>query len=246
MLLILMYHQIIDPQQNLEDSLRKFKQHLKYLTKKFHIVVPGQKLLRGKTSVCLTFDDAYADFYQVIYPLLKKMHIPCVLGIPSGLIEDSTQVAINERLSVAYPQGLSPTEAHRSPLCTWQEIKAMVNSGLIHPASHSHHHHHLGKLNLAAAYEELCVSKRKILAKLEKIAEIFIYPFGGQNPQVQAVANNHYQYVMRIGNSSNKNWQQKVLYRINADPFWKDNKKISYLNLLSWKINYWWNVIRGK
>jgi peptidoglycan/xylan/chitin deacetylase (PgdA/CDA1 family) len=241
-----MYHQIIDPLEDLKVNLDKFEQHLKYLQQNFHIIIPGQKILRKKISVCLTFDDAYADFYEFIYPLLKKLQIPSILGIPSGLIQDSTEIDINQRLAVSYPQGLNAEEAHRSPLCTWKEIKAMVSSGFVHPASHTHNHQNLGIISLGEAYEELCVSKRKILAKLEKIAETFIYPFGAKNSQVQNIANNHYQYVMRIGNSSNNNWHQKILYRIDADPFWKNNKKISFANLLSWKIKYWWNRIRGR
>ena len=65
MLLILMYHQIIEPQVDPEISVSKLEEHLKYLQENFNIIVPGQNLL--KNNVCLTFDDAYIDFYHYIF-----------------------------------------------------------------------------------------------------------------------------------------------------------------------------------
>ena len=38
MLLILMYHQIVDPKLDTEVSINKFQQHLTYLQKNFNII----------------------------------------------------------------------------------------------------------------------------------------------------------------------------------------------------------------
>jgi len=246
MLLILMYHQIVDPKLDTEISINKFQQHLTYLQKNFNIIIPGQTIFKDKISVCLTFDDAYADFYCHIFPLLKKLNIPAVLAIPSGLIEDHTSVDQKARLAISYPDALNDAKASNSPLCTWEEIRAMIGSGLIQPASHSLTHKNLAKINFNEIYQELCVSKRIISLKLENITEIFVYPFGAHNRNTQDMANSHYKYVMRIGNASNCNWNQKILYRIDADHFWKHDKKISVANLILWKIKYYFNKIRGK
>lgn len=246
MLLLLMYHQIIDPGLDYKVSIDKFTEHLKYLQKNFNIVAPGQTGIKDKINICLTFDDAYADFYIHVFPILKTLAIPAVLAIPVNFIEDATKVGNNTRLSVAYPLGLDHKEAHKSPLCTWEEIRKMVATGLVYPASHSFMHPDLTKINFSDAFKEICTSKRIIWIKLEKITEIMVYPFGAQNKQIHLMAKNHYKYLMRIGSAINVSWDQNILYRINADKLWKNNKKICKLNILWWKIKYFVNKIRGK
>ena len=244
MLLILMYHQIINPKFDVEISINKFQQHLKYLQQNFNIVVPGQTLFKNKISVCLTFDDAYADFYIYIFPILKTLNIPVVLAIPVGLIQDTTVVDNIVRLSAIYADGLDPKEAYKSPLCTWDEIKKMVTTGLVYPASHSLTHANLAKINSPEVFKEICASKRIIWVKLEEITEIMVYPFGAQNRHVHAMAKNHYKYLMRIGNASNCNWDQKILYRIDGDKLLENNKPISRVKIFLWKINYFFNKLR--
>lgn len=244
MLLIFMYHQIINSRVELEVSVNKFQQHLKYLQQNFNIVVPGQTLFKNKISVCLTFDDAYADFYIHIFPILKTLNIPVVLAIPAGLIQDTTAVDNTVRESVVYHYGLDPKEAHKSPLCTWEEIKKMTATGLVYPASHSLTHANLTKINSSEVFKEICASKRTIWVKLEEITEIMVYPFGAQNRYVYAMAKNHYKYLMRIGNASNSSWNQGVLYRIDGDKLWKNNQPISKLKIFLWKINYFLNKLR--
>lgn len=246
MLLILMYHQIVHPPIDPEININKFKQHLIYLQQNFNIISPGQTILKNKPSVCLTFDDAYIDFYYYIFPILKTMNIPAILAIPAGLIKDTTTIDIKKRLTVPYPEGLNSNQSSNSPLCTWSEIREMIGSGLVYPASHSLTHKNLATINFSEAYQELCISSHIISVKLEKIAEIFVYPFGRYNACVQDMANNHYKYVMRIGGASNCNWNQKILYRIDGDKFWQNNNQISLFNIILWKIKYWCNKLRNK
>lgn len=246
MLIILMYHQIINTNIDISGNINKFKQHLKYLQQNFNIVLPGQALSKEKNSICLTFDDAYADFYIYIFPILKEMNIPAVLAIPVNFIQESTTIAERERLSVEYPLGIDPKQAHKSPLCTWDEIRKMVATGLVYPASHSFSHPNLTKINFLEVFKEICTSKRIIWVKLEKITEVLVYPFGAQNSSVYSMAKNHYKYLMRIATAVNISWDQKNLYRINADYFWQNNKAISKLNLFFWKIKYCLNKITGR
>ena len=127
-----------------------------------------------------------------------------LLAIPGGLIEDTNQELVKQK---------------PKPLYTWKEIREMIATGLIYPASNSLSHKNLATINSNEAYQEICVSKRILSVKLENISEILIYPFGAYTNNIQAIANSHYRYVMRIGDASNSNWDQKVLYRINVDQF---------------------------
>lgn len=243
MLLILMYHQIYDPGVPIQITLDKFERHLRYLQNTFNISLPGQTLLRK--NVCLTFENADVDFYNYIFPMLKKLNIPAVLAIPTGLIADSTNLAITSSLQFDLLK-TNNNDAQRVGLCTWEEIQKMLSSGLIYPGSNSLSYRNLTSINFSEIYKELCVSKRMILTKLEKIAEIFIYPFGRFNNKIHAMAIRHYRHIMRIGEASNTSWNQNILYRIDADRFWKNDKKFSEFNFLFWKIKYWWNKLRNK
>jgi Polysaccharide deacetylase len=249
MLLILMYHQIVNSSSSLdlEISIKNFENHLSYLQTNFNIVVPGENILKNKISVCLTFNDAYVDLYHYIFPLLKKFNIPAVLGITAGFIENTTNLDLTNNLGGAdYYKGINEEQPANVSLCTWEEIRIMVRSGFFFPASNSLNHKNLKLINKEDAYQEICRSKRIISLKLETIPEIFIYPFDAYTNRIHEITKAHYKYIMRMGEASNSSWEQNILYRINADQFWKNQKKISNSHIFAWKIKQYINKIRSK
>jgi len=241
-LLILMYHQVYHPSKL--EYLTLFESHLEYLTKNFNITTPGGPLDNNRLNVCLTFDDAYADFYFCIYPLLKKYKCKAVLGIPTSFIQDETTLSPNTRLAVPYPEGLHTPQ--KSPLCTWAEIKEMVASQYVIPASHSHTHANLREIN--NAHEELAHSQALLQEKLQRPVDIFIYPFGAMNTTVQQQAAALYKYCLRIGAALNRNWQHPthLYYRIDADALWHHNHRITTFMLLKWTVKFYINYWRKK
>ena len=46
--------------------------HFAHISRQYRNVLPGEKLSVGALDVCLSFDDAYFDFYAIVFPLLKK------------------------------------------------------------------------------------------------------------------------------------------------------------------------------
>ena len=62
-----MYHHVNS--DRCSNDLAIFEEHLKYIKNNFKTIFPGEEIT--SKSVCLTFDDAYADFYFLIFPLLK-------------------------------------------------------------------------------------------------------------------------------------------------------------------------------
>jgi peptidoglycan/xylan/chitin deacetylase (PgdA/CDA1 family) len=94
--LVLMYHRIdtpvTDPWQ-LAVSSANFEEHLKVLKHSYQLLSVDQFLNRmhrntlKKNSVCITFDDGYADNYQHAQPLLLEYDCPATFFIPSALIE---------------------------------------------------------------------------------------------------------------------------------------------------------------
>lgn len=223
MLVTLMYHRVTNtpaPSRGLE----AFSNHLFSLLQQFPIVVPGDKLIRNRVNICLTFDDAYFDFYHCVFPLLKLFNIRVLLAIPAGLIVDDTNFSAVTRLDVPYAQAMDAYKT-QATLCTWKEIREMVASGLVIPACHSLTHQKLTQQNLE---QEVIVAKQLLEQKLQTTIDTFVYPYGRMTRSINKVVNQHYRYAMRIGSALNLNWKNlhSVIYRVNGDELWSEEKPI--------------------
>ena len=233
-LIVLMYHRVVQtPFSHDKDA---FLNHLTALAQHYPIRVPGDKLQKGTINLCLTFDDAYFDFYHSVFPILKKLNIPAVLAIPSGLILDSTTLNDASRLKVPYERAINAYQTHAT-LCTWSEINEMVASGLVVPAAHGLTHQPLTRpgLNLT---QEVVYAKQLLQEKTKQEIETFIYPYGQMTSALNKFVNRHYNYTMRIGSALNLNWKNmhKVIYRMNAEAFWPQEKTMfsSQHKLILW------------
>ena len=89
-----------------------------------------QKSLPEK-AVLLTFDDGYHGFYERAFPLLKLFNYPAVLAVMGKWLETSSTQPVM--------YGTRPVK--RDFFLNWQQIREMVNSGLVEVASHSHNLH---------------------------------------------------------------------------------------------------------
>lgn len=249
MLLILMYHQIVDPLQPYGTA--EFKTHLQYLQDNFPLKIPGSSLEPNTINICLTFDDAYFDFYHSVFPILRQMGIPAVLGIPTSFIPDTVHATTVERLSVAYPSGILAHSRSSDPLCSWQEIKEMIKSGLVIPASHSSSHADLTNLPSFSCVtkfvqHELVESKQLLEQKLSTTVDTFIFPYGKMSAFMQQQAKTHYKFLMRIGGAINLGWDAPVLYRLDAQHLWPTNEPIDRWLIQKARLKYWLNQLRNK
>lgn len=244
-LIILMFHRVHDISQ--EFTIEKFEDYLRTLVEHFTIVLPGEKPDTKQPKLCLTFDDAYCDFYFYAYPLLKKYNVKTVLAVATDFILDSTELSPENRLSIPYPKGMQDNLWHtHAPFCTWPELKEMADSGLVMMASHSASHPHMTAPD-TDLQREIVLSKQQLEAKLSRAINCFIYPYGNYNRRVHKMVRQHYAWDFRIGSALNKHWQQKgALYRVDAEKLWPQNKPFDtrLLRKLRWK--YWVNQLRGK
>ncbi|HWR58715.1 MAG TPA: polysaccharide deacetylase family protein [Thermodesulfovibrionales bacterium] len=246
MLLILLYHRI--DAAKYPKRLDMFSAHLRYLSKRYPIVLPGDPLPPGKMSVCLTFDDAYFDFYQHVFPLLTEFRVKTLLSVPTKYILNGTTLDSNARLSV--PSDRAMTGAvfeEKAPFCTWDELSEMVATGLVEVASHSHSHRALTEPG-ADLTEELVASKRRLEDRLHKKITTFVYPFGKVNRRVHSAVAANYPFAMRIGTALNKDWHNSkgLLYRVDADGLPNPAQPFSKTNLSRYMFNYLVNTVRGK
>lgn len=134
----------------------------------------------------------------------------------------------------------------KQPLCSYSEIKTMVDSGLVLPASHSHTHIDLSQQLSADILNTEVVQSKKILEqKLNTDIDYFVYPFGKFCAKTHNLVLQNYKFAFRIGGAINLN-AKKMLYRIDADDIWQHNKTISKFFLLKLKLKYYLNIFRGK
>lgn len=210
-----MYHHVNSDDLPLSNTQEMLENHFLYISQNFSTIFPGEEC-DGK-KVCLTFDDAYYDFYHYVYPLLKKYDLKALLAVPVAFILDSTHLSANERLSLKHAQIYENYQLF-APFCTYKELHEMVQSGHVRLASHSMNHVDLTKSGVDL-HEEIIASKELLEKKLDLHIDSFVLPYGKYNAEVIAMAQKRYPYVFRIGNALNPSWDgiDGLIYRIKGD-----------------------------
>ena len=128
----------------------KFEKQLKYLSDNNYKTISTDTLINiitGKIkpiekAVVLTFDDGRASLWSIAYPLLKKYRFVGVSFIIPFLVESKDEYYPNLDdvwQGSALVQEISDREKVL-PLCTWEEIKKMHDSGVIDFQSHTLSH----------------------------------------------------------------------------------------------------------
>jgi len=242
--LTLMFHRINDPSQGY--CPKQFAKYLDYLVQNFPIVVPGETLPDTPIAICLTFDDAYYDFYHDVYPLLRKHQIKAILAVPVQFIIENTNITAENRLSVPYPYGMNDSYQKRVPFCTWDELKEMSQDQVV-IASHGYSHANLAdpKTDL---HQEIVFSQQVLQQKLQIPIKNFIYPYGRMSKIAHAKVCRTYEFGIRIGGALNLGWDRKrqFVYRINADPLWTNLQPINQRLIKKLTLKFWMNRLRLK
>ena len=224
-----MYHHVNS--DRCSNDLAIFEEHLKYIKNNFKTIFPGEEIT--SKSVCLTFDDAYADFYFLIFPLLKKYNLKALLAIPSKYILDDTEEEAENRMNFEHNDLFENYQ--KATFCTYKELKQMQESGLVVFGSHSHSHIEKKKKQVDLDFE-LRVSKEILEDKLNTNIDSFVFPFGKYNQNILKESKKYYQYNFRIGNAIHKDFSgiNGTIYRVDgdnlktADEIFKTTKLLKY------------------
>lgn len=243
-ILTLMFHRIAAPALGCHPEL--FTRYLSYLVQHFPIVTPGDKL-SAPLSICLTFDDAYYDFYHYVYPLLKQHKIKAILAVPTKYIIEDCTLASKQRLNLPSYEFMEAQYQNNVPLCTWKELHEMQQSGFVLIANHSYSHTNLVN-KTTDLKQEILYSKEILTQKLNMPVHYFVYPYGKMDHEVHQLVCQHYQFGIRIGGAINQGWDYKhqLIYRLTADPLWIQGQPITSMLIKKLTLRYWLNRIRGK
>ncbi len=216
MIPVVMYHHINSDDLPLSNTEGMMEAHLRLVAERYTSVFPGQD---AANPICLTFDDAYYDFYHYVFPLLKKYRLKALLAVPSAYILDDTDAEPSTRLSLKHREIYKGDHWRtHAPFCTYAELREMVQSGHVAVASHSMNHVNLTDEGIDLE-QEIVTSKIILEEKLGFRVDSFVLPYGKYNAAAVALAREHYPYVFRIGNALNPSWEGigGLIYRIKGD-----------------------------
>jgi peptidoglycan/xylan/chitin deacetylase (PgdA/CDA1 family) len=163
---ILMYHSV-DASSDAFMNVRpeRFEAQMSYLRAKNVQVISLEELvcrLRAKESLggaaVITFDDGYRDNFVAAFPILQRYRFPATIFVTTSLIGKTDE------------QG----RGHLSS----DDMKTMLESGLIDIQPHTQTHPKLSRASDAIAEAEIRGSKRDLETMLGETRRHFAYPFG--------------------------------------------------------------------
>lgn len=226
-----MYHHVNS--DACSNDLDIFEKHIKYISQNFETIFPSESKLNGKFA-CLVFDDAYADFYYLVFPILKKYNVKSLLAVPSKYILDTCENSKEKRMSFKHDDNF--IKYKEGTFCTFEEMKEMLGSGLVQIVSHSHSHVNLLEKDVNLE-EELLLSKQILEDKLNIKVETFVYPFGKFDKKIAERVHKIYKYSFRIGNAIHKDFKgiKGINYRVKADGLKTADEIFRFPKILKYK-----------
>ncbi len=104
--------------------------------------ITGKKILKENTVV-LTFDDGCGSLWTTAYPILKKYCLSAICFlVPYWIKKESIEYPTVEELWKGKAKRHEVMKREISePLCTWNEIVKMHESGVVDFQSHTSYHH---------------------------------------------------------------------------------------------------------
>lgn len=169
-LLIVYYHRVL-PKEKMKNlavndnfiDTETFKKQLELFSRKYRCVTNldiAESIENGSRldprSVCITFDDGFADNYKYVFPLLEKYGLKAVFYIASS------RIRFNET---------------NKEFMSLEELKELVSHG--HSiGAHTISHRILSRLSPEEVETEIVGSKRELEEKLNIRVVSFAYPHG--------------------------------------------------------------------
>lgn len=174
---VLAYHLVDAGTSSVVDlSLHQFLTHL-HLLERYDVVPLHEVDPEGSArQVVLTFDDAYANFHDVVWPLLKRFGFPATLYVPVDFIDG----------------GAAPIRDTDARPCTWDQLQSMADEGL-DIGSHTMSHADLGTVDTAQLDHELRSSKALLEDRLGVPVRSFCYPRGLRSPAAERIVEDVYE-----------------------------------------------------
>lgn len=191
-------------------SVEAFRSQLRCLTERFEVLTLGSALAslhvrRSRPVAVLTFDDAYANFRRVAWPILSELGLPVTLYVPVGFVD-----------GLIAP----PIRGTSLPACTWDDLRRLSQEG-VELGSHGVLHVNLTRVALDAVERELRDSRRAIEDRVQVPVTSFCYPQAKWNRAVTQRAAGHYSNATVAGGRRVR-WGRCDPFRVSRFPVRRD------------------------
>lgn len=124
----------------------------------------------ARPLVVLTFDDAYRNFAEVVWPELARRGLPATLFVPVGFVEGEVP---------------PPHRGLAAPPLDWTTLGELAASGGCEIGSHTWSHRDLPSLPPGEVDDELVRSRARLEERLGRQVETFCYPRARWSPRVE-------------------------------------------------------------
>lgn len=177
---LLIYHQIgIYRRRQMEVGRKVFEAQLAWLQSHGRIVRLEDALRqRGFPEAAhdfvLTFDDGYADLFDVAFPLMVRDNLPFTLYLTTEQVESG-----------------EPMSPGATPL-SWDEIGEMNETGLMTLGAHTHQHLDLRRASLSEVEDDVGLCDELIEGRVGVNPQHFAYPWGYWSPVADTVIRSRY------------------------------------------------------
>lgn len=166
---VLMYHDI---NENSDLTPESFEYQLNYYIEHGYKFVSEVEDLKISKRILVTFDDVYYSFENIVFPILNKYNIPCILFVPTGYMGKKLK------------DGISLLEKQNKNIISLESLKKISKSSLITIGCHTHSHFNM----LKESHEFIRKDIRKSLSIIESITnkrcKHFSFPQGKYNAEV--------------------------------------------------------------
>lgn len=129
--------------------------------------------------VVLTFDDAYASVFDVALPVLHRHGFSATAFVITG--------HVGRHNDWAPP----PPRLGLKPLCTWDQLSALVEAGW-ELGAHTHSHPDLRGLGDYETEREILFSRDELRRRLGCAIDGFAYPYGLFSPAAQRIVSENF------------------------------------------------------
>lgn len=164
--LVLAYHLVGSGVDSAIDvSVERFQRQLDVLERRFRLLPLDSALAQAasrdeRPPAALTFDDAYGNFAEIVWPILRERRIPAILYVPIGFVRGDSP---------------APIRGTRLRACSWSELRELAREGL-EIGSHGVDHLNLRRASTTNLTRELTESRATLERELGVKVRSFCYP----------------------------------------------------------------------
>lgn len=176
---ILTYHSIDDSDSPISVPERVFRRHVGWLAAHGPRVVTLDELLAlppSEPAIALTFDDAFVNFADVAWPLLRDHGLPATLYVPTAHVGGTNTWGGRAQPGI-------PT----LPIMDWDTLGRLAAEGVT-LGSHTCTHPDLAHVSGVEVRVELERSAAELRQRLGIRPSGLAYPYGGHDESVRAIA----------------------------------------------------------